>query len=288
MQPSVTADQRLLQLDDDAFARAFASAPLQVSHGLAGHPLLTLDALADLAAFLPEDSIEHNRGQVPEIAASGEMARLDLPPGEIARGIETNGCWMVLKRIEQHADYRGLLNAVLDDVTPLAEGREGAVTRREGFVFLSSADSTTPVHIDPEHNFLLQIHGAKQMNVGRFESDMAEARELERYYAGGHRNLDRIPGPSSTFRLGPGDGVYVPLHAPHWVHTEHSFSISLSVTFYTEYAERSAVVHAVNARMRGLRLSPAPPGQRPAVDRAKAAGWSVARRLAAVGRRRRG
>ena len=60
---------------------------------------------------------------------------------------------------------------MLDDVTPLAAGREGTVPRREGFAFLSSADSTTPVHIDLENNFLLQIYGAKEMNVGRFENE---------------------------------------------------------------------------------------------------------------------
>jgi hypothetical protein len=70
-----------------------------------------------------------------------------------------------------------LLNAVLDDVTPLAAGREGTVPRREGFAFLSSADSTTPVHIDLENNFLLQIYGAKEMNVGRFENEETKARE---------------------------------------------------------------------------------------------------------------
>ena len=42
------------------------------------------------------------------------------------------------------------------------------MTEREGFIFLSAPGSTTPAHTDPEHNFLLQVRGPKEMNVGAF------------------------------------------------------------------------------------------------------------------------
>lgn len=240
--------------------------------------------MASLAERLPDAQIEHNRGQVPEVVANAEVPRLDLPPAEVARGIEENGCWMVLKRIETDPQYRQLLDETLAEATARVEGREGRVTRREGFIFLSSSNATTPVHIDPEHNFLLQVRGAKEMTIASFPDPGAEQHELERYYTGGHRNLDRLPEGGNAFRLAAGDGVYVPVHAPHWVQTEGEVSISLSVTFYTEHTERAGVVHAVNARMRRLRLSPAAPGRRPGVDRVKAGVWAGARRAAALRR----
>ncbi len=278
--------ERALQFDPEAFDDAFAKRPLAVSHGLTREPLLSLESVAELAERLPEDQIEHNVGAVSEVEAGGEVPRLDLPPAEIARGIEHNGCWMVLKRIETDARYRELLDDALAEATARVAGREGEVTRREGFIFLSSSNSTTPVHIDPEHNFLLQVRGSKSMTIASFASPETEQHELERYYAGGHRNLDQLPDEGTEYRLGPGDGVYVPVHAPHWVKTEGEVSVSLSVTFYTEHAERAGVVHAVNARLRRLRLSPSAPGRSSGVDRLKAGAWTGARRAVSAGRTR--
>ena len=33
----------------------------------------------------------------------------------------------------------------------------------QGFIFVSSPNSVTPYHFDPEHNILLQIRGSKVM-----------------------------------------------------------------------------------------------------------------------------
>ena len=41
--------------------------------------------------------------------------------------------------------------------------------------------------------------------------------ELDRYFDGNHRNLDRMPDLEETFDMAPGDGVYVYPFAPHWV-----------------------------------------------------------------------
>jgi hypothetical protein len=67
------------------------------------------------------------------------------------------------------------------------------------------------------------------------------------------------------------------LHAPHVVRNGPEPSISLSVTWNTEASDRDALVHSFNARLRALKLSPAPPGRHPGVDRAKAGTWLAAR-----------
>ena len=72
-------------------------------------------------------------------------------------------------------------------------GRDLTKVRRAGFIFLSAPGSITPVHIDPEHNFLLQIQGTKTINVGQFSSSDVRARDLERCYSSGDRNLDWLP-----------------------------------------------------------------------------------------------
>jgi hypothetical protein len=69
----------------------------------------------------------------------------------------------------------------------------------------------------------------------------------------------------------PTDGVYVPPHAPHWVQNGDEVSVSFSITFQTPLNERAIRVHSMNAKLRRLGLSPRPPGQRPRLDRRKAA-----------------
>jgi JmjC domain len=260
----------LLSIDRATFDADFATRPFRVEHALADHPLLSLDSIGALADRVPEASVEHNRGNVPEVVDADAVERVELTPGEIARTIDTNGCWMVLKNIEQDPQFKGLLDETLDQVAPLVAGREGGMRRREGFIFLSAPNSVTPSHIDPEHNFLLQVRGWKEMHVGSFADAATEQRVLEAYHSGGHRNLEWAPDSATAYRLDPGQGIYVPVHAPHFVRNGDAVSISLSITWYTPAVDRAARVHALNARLRKLRLSPQPPGRRQAADHAKA------------------
>jgi hypothetical protein len=265
---------RLLEIEPARMAEALGRSPLAVRHTLVDHPLLSVAALADLADALPASSVEHNLGDVSLISEADAVTRLDATPGDVARGIESNGCWMVLKNIEGEAPYAELLDACLDEVVGLV-GPEGRMTLREAFVFLSAPASVTPSHVDPEHNFLLQVRGTKDMNVGSFADPTAEQRELERFYAGGHRNIHQTPDAVETHHLGPGQGVYVPPNAPHFVVNGPTVSVSLSITWQTRATIRAARVHAANGRLRGLRLSPRPAGESPAVDRVKAGAVGV-------------
>ncbi len=173
-------------------------------------------------------------------------------------------------------EYNALLDEILDPIASLLGDREGGMCRREAFIFISSAESITPVHFDPEHNFLLQIRGVKQMHVGRFATVTDGQRELERYYMGGHRNIEHMPENADLFRLEPGRGVYVPSHAPHWVTNEGLACVSLSITFHTRAILRRENVYRVNHRLRRLGISPSPPDKSKVVDAGKLAFHRVA------------
>jgi hypothetical protein len=269
-----------LNIDAAGFEEAFDRTPFAVTHNLAGDPLLELDALAGLAERLPEASIEHNKGDLPKIADPGAIERSELPVGEIARTIDTNGCWMVLKNIEQDPAYGQLLDDLLSGVQPMVADRDGGMMFLQGFVFLSAPGSMTPSHCDPEHNFLLQIRGQKDMNVGEFPDEETERELLERAASGKvHRNLDWEPANSHCFALQPGEGVYVPPWAPHWVQNGPQASVSLSITFHTPVNKRKIGVNAFNAKLRRIGLKPAPLGQHPGRDAQKANVQKVLSRL---------
>lgn len=267
----------VLEIDPAGFQAHFARSPYAIGHALCAHPLLDLDRIARLADALPAAQVEHNVGNVPELLPGGVAPQLDASPGEIARGIRSNGCWMVLKNIETDPEYARLLHEALDEVVPLVGDREGPMRRREGFVFLSAPGSVTPAHVDPEHNFLLQISGTKTMVVGRFADEQARQRELERQVTGSHRNVEAMFHDARELPLGPGDGVYMPVYAPHLVRNGPEVSISLSITWRTPQTEALDRTHAANAALRRLGLSPASPGTRPRADRVKVGAARVVR-----------
>ena len=132
---------------------------------------------------------------------------------------------------------------------------------------------------DPEQNLLLQIRGRKEMNVGRFADPADHELELDRYFAGGHRNLDRMPDLERQFVMDPGDGVYVYPFAPHWVRNSPRPSISLSITFRTERSLRDERIRHVNARLKRLHVTPKPPGVSRWRDEIKAQAFETARRM---------
>ena len=258
----------ILDIDATAFAASFAKTPFAVKHSLAENPLLSVESIAELADELPSDFVEHNKGDIPTVVGDAAVERVEASPGEIARNVEKNRTWMVLKNIEQVPRFRQLLDDCLDEVAPLVENREGGMNLREGYVFLSAPNSKTPAHTDHEHNFLLQVRGTKGMNIGRFRDVLAEQLQVERMFSG-QRNMEQMPDDPTLYDLHPGDGVYVPPNAPHWVDNGPDVSVSLSITFRTPVTERGAVVHSVNRRLRKLRISPRPPGQHLGTDKAK-------------------
>jgi quercetin dioxygenase-like cupin family protein len=276
-----TASRQLLDIDEAAFRRYFAERAFAVRHSLADHPLLTLEAMAELADRLPLKSIERHRADLP-LLSPGEPPELDGPPSETVRQLESGNAWMVMWYIEQVPEYRRLLDECLDQVEQYVGPRHGGMRYRKAYVFLSAPGATTPAHFDPEQNLLLQIRGGKEFTVGRFASAAARQAELDRYFDGGHRNLDHMPEHEQTFRMDPGDGVYVPPFAPHWVHVGSEASISLSITFRSRASLELERASSFNAHMRRLHLSPRPAGVSPSRDRLKA---TMVEALRAVRRR---
>src|SRR3546814_15415889 len=74
-----------------AFAAAYPDRAAKLSHGLAGHALLTLEALAGLAERMPADSVEYNLGKLPLGVRAEETPSNGLTLGETIRTIATKG-----------------------------------------------------------------------------------------------------------------------------------------------------------------------------------------------------
>jgi Cupin-like domain len=267
----------------DSFSALYPEKSGKTTHGFLDHPLLSLDALAALAERMRPETVEYNRGDLPVGVAPDAAIGNGLSVADTIRGIEANGSWMVLKFIEQDAAYRALLDEALDELLPVVRPRTGAMLKREGFIFLSSPDSVTPFHFDPEHNILMQLRGTKTMTVFPADDETIVAGvEHERFHLGGHRNTpwrDEFATKGQSFDLAPGEAIYVPVKAPHWVKNGPATSISLSVTWRSEWSYAEADARGMNAVMRRMRLNPRAPGRYPAQNRTKALAYRIVRRL---------
>lgn len=265
----------VFELDRQRFADGFGKRPMGVDHTLADDPLLTLDAIAELGERF-EGRVERHSANLPQVMPGG-ADDLEMSPAEMVRGIEDNGCWMVFWYVDQDPAYKGLLDRCLDEAESYIPSGIGKAIQREAFLFLSAPNAVTPIHFDPEHNFLLQIRGHKDMNVCPFPSREVANRELDRYHDDGERNLVGMPSDGETFGLDPGKGVYVPSFMPHWVQNGPRASISLSITFRTRSSRRAERVHRINARLRSLNMSPTPAGHSRVRDVAKESMWLTLR-----------
>ena len=269
----------LRELEPGRFASDFNQRPFPIRHDLADHPAFRLERLVELARALPASAVEYNAGDLPITQDPRSTPRTGLSVEETIRRITECRSWMVLKRVEVDPGYRRVLDVCLDQVAPLAAG----MRTRRAFVFISSPGAITPYHIDHEYNFLLQIRGTKTISL--FDRAVVSEEQLERFYRGEHRNLEfdeRQGREAATFELSPGDGVHVPVNAPHYVRNGPEASVSFSITFRTPAGDRRSAIYLVNDRLRARGLTPRAVGHSPLVDRAKYLGYALyerARRL---------
>jgi hypothetical protein len=281
--PSQGTAAPLLDLDPAVLRAGFDRTGFLIGHRLADHPLFALPQLVELARNLPEKFVEYNAGNVPVSLDPTTTPRTGLSVEETIRRIEECRSWLVLKNVEQDPDYRELLHRCLAEVEAVVPEHFHGLSQREAFVFVSSPGSVTPYHLDPEHNFLLQIRGTKQISLwDRDDRTVLSEEELEAQYSGGHRNKvfrDEYQARATVFELTPGKALHFPVTAPHWVKNGDAVSVSFSITFQTRATERRATVYYVNSRLRKRGWTPTPYGRSPWRDGLKYNAFRVARRV---------
>lgn len=244
-----------------------------LTHNLAGHPLMELEALVRLAGRIRPIDVEQNLADLPIGVDPADLRGNGLGIADSIRRIEENGSWMVLKFIDQDDDYRALIKEVLAGIRPVIEPVTGAMLKLEGFVFISSPGAVTPFHMDPEHNILMQCRGTKTMTIfPQDDREIASAMLHEAFHQGRHRNLpwqEHFAERGTSFTIRPGEAIHVPVKAPHFVRNGAEPSISLSVTWRSEWSYREEYAHGFNALLRKAGIDPAAPARYPAQNHAK-------------------
>ncbi|MDE2436517.1 MAG: cupin-like domain-containing protein, partial [Sphingomonadales bacterium] len=203
-------------------------------HLLVGHPLLTLDALADAAGRMRAEHVEvrraANRNGERFAFADGD----DLSPAHTIRAIADAGRWVMLRFAEQLPEYDALMREVIGEIEPVIRATTGEPLRLQTFIFVSSPRTLTPFHFDPEYNILFQIAGRKRFAVYNPVEPWLPDRRSEHF----HRDGDNLLPWSEQYMeqgrinaLDPGEAIYVPYKSPHWVEVDDDASVSLSITW---------------------------------------------------------
>ena len=263
------------------FASAYPLAPATLHHQLVGHPLLTLDALADAAGQMHPDHVER---RIADAANGGDFAMDDGGPvdtAQVIRSIASMGNWVMLRHVEQLPAYRALLHDLMTEIAPAIAPHTGAARAIKGFIFVSAPGTLTPFHFDCEYNILFQIAGDKQFATYPPSAPWLTLDRREAYHSDGANMLpwqDGYEDQAMVHALTPGDGLFVPYAAPHWVRAGAAPSISLSMTWQSAWSEAAGEAMQFNPLLRRLGLPAADLPQWPKAPTFRALGCRAARR----------
>jgi hypothetical protein len=258
---------------DPALAKEnFLKKPFSLQHSLSDNPLFNLQKLVELAKTLPRDAFEFNSGKVAVGAKPEDIPKIDMPVADVIKSIEKANAWMVIKNVERQPAYRALLEAFVREANEAAGRAPSEYSDLEGFIFVSSANATTPFHNDAEENILIQIKGDKFVRTFDNEDRALISEENLEFSPDKHRNKHYEPWfeeRATMHSLKPGDAVHMPYMVPHWVSTGSTYSISMAMTWKTPEVIRLNKIRFMNGTLRRYGLAQRPPGASPTMDAAK-------------------
>ena len=261
---------------NDEFRTKFDKYSFSFRHRLAGHPVFELSRLMELAeetqSRRPAD-LYYDAGINDVNQRWDHTPKPEFSARDAIQRIEHCGAWIVLKRADKNAEYAAVLRecmAELQEFTALDLNRVMKV--QEVILFITSPKRITTYHIDRECSLLLQIQGDKHISIfDRNDRDVLSEEEIERFWSVDHnapRYKPELQHHATVYELRPGNGVHIPVNAPHWVQNGDNISVSLNVNFQYRDTMR-ANLYRLNFLLRRMGLQPTPPGTSPLKDTVK-------------------
>ena len=251
-----------------SFRENYNRRPFVLEHELSKHPLLQLPHLTTVA----QSFASHHLGRLYYTIGNVNLSsgwdygtKRAVPPQEAIEQIETKDTWLILKGVQILPEYAQLLHQILEEIHTIS-GKDWKrnTTSRNLSIVITSPNQITPYHMDADCNYLLQIAGAKTLNVfNGADRNVVTAAELERFYSGqinAAEYREASQRDAWSFELTPGMGVHIPVTFPHWVKNRDNVSISISINFM--FVDRTVPdIYRINHHLRRLGLRPKLPGQ---------------------------
>ena len=261
---TVSPVKSVFKPEPEKFKENFDRASFQFAHNLSGNPLFELPALLELSKSLPASDIYYDSGEVSVGQRWDAVPRTEMSVDQLIDRIENAGAWILLKKTNRDPRYAAILDQALAEAARMVgPAFPTKMKMRSAVVLITSPNRISSYHIDPDCNFLCQLHGDKVLYVyDRYDRENLPEQELERFWAIDKNAAiykEKFQDRSVGYHMKPGVGVHMPLNAPHWVKNHNNISITLALIF--QYPE-SHMGHAYrfNHYARKLGLRPRPPG----------------------------
>jgi hypothetical protein len=264
------------------FATLYPSEPGVLAHGLAGHPLLTLEALAQACERMDPANLLCHAAKNRNGEGFAPSARPARSIGDTVRAIAGAGRYVMMSFVEQLPEYAALMRATVAELEPVIRPETGEPLQPRAFLFISSPGTLAPLHFDAEYNVLFQIAGTKDFALYPPVAPWITDESNERYHRTGDNLLpwhDSFVGEGRRVALAPGDALFVPYRWPHWVTVGDAPSISLSFTWNSRAGFEQNDAFRFNAWLRRFGLSPASPAPLPARSAVRSVAWRALSRL---------
>jgi hypothetical protein len=277
-----TLPDKWIDGDSSVFRENFERMSFEISRHLASHPLFQLPQLMDLAERTlrtrPSD-FYYDMGDV----APGEKwkdTNHAFSPLKALRRLENSDAWFIFRSTQRDPEYAELYRHAIAEIKAMVGGGiESKISKEDIIIFVTSPKRVTSYHIDRECNFILQIHGEKDLYVfDREDRQILPEVEIERFWTLDNNAAiyrPELQDRAWSYKLAPGNGVHVPVNCPHWLKNHDNISVTLSVNFQFIDSMRADIYRA-NHYLRKLGMNPSPPGQSTVRDRAKAMAFSTA------------
>ena len=272
------------------FAQPFD--PLRVAtftHNFHQHPLAQLDSLRDLARrlqaagtdkvkFINPSTREDSRFVLATESFDGKSI------DQVFDDLHQPGSWIAIYEARTDSIYAEFIDSVIGAADGVTGDGDLEIFDSDAYIFISSAPSVTPFHIDRENNFWLQLSGTKRLTVWDPEDrSVVSQKAVEGWIVRSSLAGVHYSGEDTAVvnqEIVAGSGVFMPSTSPHMTNTETSgqISVSVGVVYYSRRTRRNANIHALNAVLRKLGLEPTAPGERPLLDKLKyPIGWLAIR-----------
>ncbi len=274
----LTPQQARLDISPVDYQNLYNNTPFGFSHNLHELEIFQFDAICELAeryATAYGDFFVTGSAAAAgsDFFGSGQVA---LKPTEAIQRLDEQPIRILLKRAENHDPrFRALADQIIGQLRSMPGGLGNRpIQRMQSSIFITSAAATTPLHFDPEVNFFFQIEGDKTYHV--YPPDDVAEPELENFYQKGEISIcqvkleERNPEKEQIYNLKAGHGFHQPQNSPHWVQTQAMRSISYSIVYETDVDQALGRTRAFNGSLRKIGMTPAAPGAKPALDKAKA------------------
>jgi hypothetical protein len=246
------------------------------SHGLEGHPFFELPNLIELAKRPLSNGAYWSNGAVGVTDHWDANGHPRLTLVDTLANIGDNNSLVILKKVAKDPVYGPLFQELSAKIAALCgEEMRQEMGFGEASILISSPNRITSYHMDRDCNFLFQIAGDKTLYVYDHNDRQLVSHEAREQFYSGNANSITHPGPGhrsvKAYELHAGDGVHIPVFAPHCARVGDNISVAVAVIFFLRSVINEGRIYHVNALLRKLGASPTPPGISPWRDRLKLA-----------------